>query len=98
DRSLDEQNVVRRVERPAAGVEEIRDLDPFRDRQQLALGIEQRKLTAVARGELEYGEFGLVGHRRVTVPRIDGDQVRSSSGGLCPPARWTGSRSRMVGT
>src|SRR3990172_547357 len=57
DRALDERDVVRAFHHLARSLEEVRDLELARDREQLLLAVEERQLAAVAGGELEDREL-----------------------------------------
>ncbi len=56
DRALDDRDVVGPLDRCARRLEEVRDLNRFRDGEQLVLAVEQAELAAVAGGELPHGE------------------------------------------
>src|SRR5208283_5510642 len=61
DRALDDRDVVGALHGRAAGLEEVDDLQPVGQQQQLILAVEQAQLAALAGGELPHREGLLAG-------------------------------------
>ncbi len=69
DGAFDQRHVIGAAHDAARGFGEIGDVDRSGDRQQLVLAVEQRKLAAVAGGELPDGELGLADVRPSYLPQ-----------------------------